>query len=70
MTRESTFGSTGPIVFRAAAAFIFFLVRPPQPDTQQQEFVEFSFGGGVASSFGPMPKGDVLPEGTSPPPAG
>ena len=70
MTRESTFGWTGSIVFHAAAAFIFFLVRPSQPDTQQQEFVEFSFGGGVASSFGPMPKGDVLPEGTSPPPAG
>ena len=70
MTRETAFGWTGSIVFHIAAAFIFFLVRPSQPDSQQQEFVEFSFGGGIASSFGPMPKGDVLPEGTPPPPIG
>ena len=70
MTRETTLGWTGSIVFHIAAAFIFFLVRPSQPDSQQQEFVEFSFGGGIASSYGPMPKGDVLPEGTPPPPIG
>ncbi|MGA7160113.1 MAG: TonB family protein [Bacteroidota bacterium] len=70
MTRESTVGWTGSIVFHIVAGLMLFFVRPPQPDTQQQEFVEFSFGGGVASSFGPMPKGDVLPEGTAPPPLG
>ncbi len=70
MTRETTFGWTGSIVFHIAAGFMLFFVRPPQPQSQQQEFVEFSFGGGVASSLGPMPKGEVLPEGTAPPPAG
>jgi len=70
MTRETTFGWTGSILVHIAAGFMLFLVRPSQPDSQQQEFVEFSFGGGIASSFGPMPKGEVLPEGTAPPPAG
>ncbi|MGA9405781.1 MAG: energy transducer TonB [Bacteroidota bacterium] len=70
MTRETAFGWTGSIVFHVAAGFMLFFVRPPQPEVQQQEFVEFSFGGGVASSFGPMPKGDALPEGTAPPPLG
>jgi len=70
MTRETAFGWTGSIVFHIAAGVMLFFVRPSQPETQQQEFVEFSFGGGVASSFGPMPKGDALPEGTAPPPLG
>ena len=70
MSRETTFGWTGSVLFHVAAGCLLFFVRPSQPDEQQQEFVEFSFGGGPASSFGPMPKGDALPEGTAPPPAG
>ncbi len=70
MTRETTFGWTASILLHIAAGFMFFVVHPPQPDSQQQEFVEFSFGGGLASSLGPMPKGDALPEGTAPPPIG
>jgi outer membrane biosynthesis protein TonB len=70
MTRETTVGWIGSIAFHIAAGVMFFLVRPSQPDSQQQEFFEFSFGGGMASSFGPMPKGDVLPEGAAPPPVG
>jgi outer membrane biosynthesis protein TonB len=70
MTRETTLGWTGSIVLHIAAGFLFFVVKPSQPDSQQQEFVEFSFGGGIASSYGPMPKGNVLPEGTPPPPIG
>jgi hypothetical protein len=68
MARETTVGWIGSITFHLIAAIVLFFVHPSQPDPQQQEFLEFSFGGGVASSFGPMPKGDVLPEG-SPPPA-
>ena len=59
MTRETIFGWTFSIVLHVAAGFLFFVVKPAQPDSQQQEFVEFSFGGGIASSLGPMPKGDV-----------
>ena len=70
MSRETTLGWVGSIAFHIAAGVLLFLIRPSQPDTQQNEFVELSFGGGIASSLGPMPKGDVLPEGTAPPPAG
>ncbi len=70
MTRATTIGWIGSIAFHIATGVLLFLVRPPQPDSQQHEFVEFSFGGGLASSLGPMPKGDVLPEGVAPPPAG
>ena len=70
MARETTIGWVGSIAFHIAAGVLLFLVRPSQPESQQNEFVELSFGGGIASSLGPMPKGDVLPEGSAPPPAG
>ena len=66
MARETTVGWIGSIAFHIIAATIFFFVRPTQPEPQQQEFVEFTFGGGMASSLGPMPKGDVLPLGNPP----
>lgn len=69
MARETVVAWIGSIAFHLVAAAVFFFVHLSQPDPQQQEFVEFTFGGGVASSFGPMPKGDVLPEGTPPLPA-
>ena len=66
MARETTVGWIGSIAFHLIAAAIFFSIHPSQPEPQQQEFVEFTFGGGMASSLGPMPKGDVLPLGTPP----
>jgi outer membrane biosynthesis protein TonB len=66
MARETTVGWIGSIVFHLVAAAILFFVRPSQPEPQQQEFVELSIGGGLASSLGPMPKGEVLPLGSQP----
>jgi len=66
MSRETTVGWIGSIVFHICAAALLYVVHPSQPQAQQQEFVEFTFGGGMASSLGPMPKGEVLPEGAPP----
>ncbi len=70
MTRELTLGWIGSIVFHAGLVTMLLYIRLSQPSSQQQEFVEFSFGGGIASSLGPMPKGEVVPEGSTPPPSG
>lgn len=68
MTFEMRVGWIGSVAVHLATGALLFLVKPPQPLPQQEEFVELTFGGGA--SLGPMPKGDVLPEGASSPAAG